>query len=83
MQGQDDSTSLREIQIPSEEKVDLYTALDYLRPEEKTCIILKYIVGLSFTEMAEVMSLPESIVKYRWERIIQQLHVHLIEGEIE
>ncbi len=83
MQGQDDSTSGRGIAIPRGKKVDVYTALDYLRPEEQTCMILKYFVGLSFTEIAEVLSLPEHIVKHRWERIIQQLSVYLIEGEIK
>ncbi len=69
--------------VSIEEKMDLYNALDRLRPEEKTYIILKYFVGLSFREMAEVLSVPENTVKSRFYRIMEQLRVYLIEGEVE
>ncbi|WPP43132.1 sigma-70 family RNA polymerase sigma factor [Paenibacillus hunanensis] len=69
--------------VSIEAKMDLYNALDRLRPEEKTYIILKYFVSLSFREMAEVLAVPENTVKSRFYRIMQQLKAYLIEGEVD
>ncbi|WP_411347334.1 sigma-70 family RNA polymerase sigma factor [Paenibacillus sp. WLX2291] len=69
--------------VSLEDKMDLYNALDRLRPEDKSYIILKYFVNLSFKEMADVLSVPENTVKSRFYRIIKQLKVYLIEGEVE
>ncbi|MFD1885071.1 RNA polymerase sigma factor [Paenibacillus wenxiniae] len=66
-----------------EEKMNLYKALDQLRPGEKAYIILKYFIGLSFIEMTEVLSVPEHIVESRFYRIMEQISVHLIDGEVE
>jgi RNA polymerase sigma factor, sigma-70 family len=66
-----------------EEKMDLYDALDRLAPEEKTYIILKFFVSLSFKEMAQVLSLSENTVKTRFYRIIKKLKNDLLEGEVE
>lgn len=66
-----------------EEKMDLYDALDQLIPEEKSYIILKFFVSLSFKEIAEILSIPENTVKTRYYRIIKKLKFYLIEGEVE
>ncbi|MBY9079003.1 sigma-70 family RNA polymerase sigma factor [Paenibacillus sp. HN-1] len=78
----------RELAAPAqgatlEEKMDLYDALDRLAPEEKTYIILKFFVSLSFKEMAQVLSLSENTVKTRFYRIIKKLKNDLLEGEVE
>ncbi|MNN46353.1 RNA polymerase sigma factor SigV [compost metagenome] len=78
----------RELAAPAqgatlEEKMDLYDALDRLVPEERTYIILKFFVSLSFKEMAQVLSLSENTVKTRFYRIIKKLKNDLLEGEVE
>lgn len=66
-----------------EDKMDLYDAIDRLIPEEKSYIILKFFVDLSFKEISEVLSISESTVKTRYYRILKKLKVYLIEGEVE
>ncbi|MGV7116723.1 sigma-70 family RNA polymerase sigma factor [Paenibacillus kyungheensis] len=66
-----------------EEKMDLYDAIDRLIPEEKSYIILKFFVDLSFREIAEILSISENTVKTRYYRIIKKLKIYLIEGEVE
>ncbi|MFD1990426.1 RNA polymerase sigma factor [Paenibacillus nicotianae] len=62
--------------------MDLYDAIDRLIPEEKSYIILKFFVDLSFKEISEVLSISESTVKTRYYRILKKLKVYLIEGEV-
>ncbi|MGQ8873730.1 sigma-70 family RNA polymerase sigma factor [Paenibacillus sp. TSA_86.1] len=66
----------------TEEKMDLYDALDRLVPEDRAYIILKFFGNMRFREIAEVLSLSENTVKSRFYRIINKLKMDLIEGEV-
>lgn len=52
-----------EVGLSKEEKLDLYNALDKLRPEFRSVIILKYFDGLSIKEISEVMNISENTIK--------------------
>lgn len=67
----------------TEDKVDLYDALDQLEPDEKAYIILKFFTDLSFREMAEVLEVSENTVKSRFYRILNKLKAQLVEGEVD
>ncbi len=66
-----------EASLTPEESLDLYTALDTLAPEERTCIILRFFEERSFREMSEVLDIPEPTVKSRLYRILKKLRVIL------
>jgi RNA polymerase sigma-70 factor (ECF subfamily) len=46
-----------------EEKIDLYNAIDLLKPNYKTVIILKYFNDLSVENIAAIMEVPQNTVK--------------------
>lgn len=46
-----------------EQKLDLYHAIDLLRKNYKTVIILKYFNDLSISSIAQIMDIPENTVK--------------------
>ncbi|EHS57628.1 ECF subfamily RNA polymerase sigma-24 factor [Paenibacillus sp. Aloe-11] len=64
---------VKESGITLEEQWDLYEALDYLSPKDKTFIILKFFEGQRFKDMAEVLSISENTVKSRFYRILDKL----------
>ena len=49
--------------ITREEKMDLYRALDSLKPDYKKALILKYFQDFSVTEISEMMEMSESSIK--------------------
>lgn len=49
--------------ISLEERLDLYNAVDLLKDNYKTVIIMKYFNDMKIKEIAEIMSIPESTVK--------------------
>lgn len=49
--------------ISSEEKWDLYDAIDVLPERYRTVIILKYFSGMTISEIAYAMNIPEGSVK--------------------
>lgn len=51
------------ISISIEEKLDLYNAIDLLRPAYKTVIILKYFNDMNVNEISYAMDLPTNTVK--------------------
>jgi RNA polymerase sigma-70 factor (ECF subfamily) len=44
---------------------DLYEALARLRPDQRSVIVLKHILGCSYRDIAEILRIPESTVKSR------------------
>ncbi len=73
----------KESSLSLEEKWDLYEALDLLRPEDKAYIILKFFEDRRFSDMAEVLSLPENTVKTRFYRILNRLKKQLTQGKVD
>lgn len=66
--------------VSSEERLDLYQAIDLLSEKYRTVIILKYFDGLKISEIAYVMDIPEGSVKAYLNRARNDLK-HLLTEE--
>lgn len=66
--------------ISIEQKLDLYEAMDHLRPEYKMVIILKFFNDYKEQEIAQVMELPLNTVKSHLRRAKEELSVGLKGG---
>lgn len=64
-----------------EEKVDLYDAIDSLKEQYKTVVILFYFQELRIREIAQIMDIPEGSVKVYLYRAKKQLRKCLEENE--
>jgi len=64
----------------SEEKLDLFIAVDKLSEIEKTIVILKYFQDLKIKEISEIMKIPESSVKNYLHKALINLRCDLKEG---
>ena len=65
--------------ITREEKMDLYTALDQLKPEYRVVLILKYFEDLSIKEISDAIGITESNVKALLHRGRKKLRKILLE----
>lgn len=70
------------MQPMSEEKIDLYEAIDSLSEMHKTVIILKYFNELKINEIASLMNIPEGSVKAYLHRAKQELKQYLEEDYV-
>lgn len=59
----DDSIPDQDVTLSVEEKVDLQNAIDLLKPEYKTVIMLKYFDDMTIDNISEVMELSPNTVK--------------------
>ncbi|SFD27626.1 sigma-70 family RNA polymerase sigma factor [Clostridium uliginosum] len=64
----DDAIFLKEELISTEEKLDLYEAIDKLRNSYKSVIILKYFNDLPLKDISYIMDIPENTVKSHLKR---------------
>ncbi|MGG1615309.1 sigma-70 family RNA polymerase sigma factor [Paenibacillus sp. NRS-1781] len=60
---------------------NMYEALEVLKPEERSFIILKFFEGQRFKDIAEVLSLSENTVKSKFYRILNKLKLQLTRKE--
>ena len=60
-----------------EENLDLYEALNLLRPEEKTLMILRYFEDLRFQDIAQVLDMNINTVKTKTYSIIKKLRIQM------
>ena len=63
-----------------EEKVDLYDAIDSLKDQYKTVVILFYFQELKIREIAQIMDVPEGSVKAMLYRAKKQLRSRLTDN---
>jgi RNA polymerase sigma-70 factor (ECF subfamily) len=63
--------------MASDETQRLYRALDWLDAPERTLLVLHYLQGLSYREMASVLDEPTGTVKWRTAEALQRLRVLL------
>jgi RNA polymerase sigma-70 factor, ECF subfamily len=59
--------------LASEESRRLYRALDRLKPAERDAVVLHYLQGLSYEEMAAVCAEPSGTVKWRTRQALEKL----------
>lgn len=78
----DESTPIRKekCEISTEEKLDLYNAIDLLNDNYKTVIIMMYFNDMKIKDIAKVMEIPENTVKTYLKRAKQALGEVLKEG---
>ena len=68
--------------LASEETRRLYRALDCLKPAERDAVVLHYLQGLSYEELAAVLGQPTGTVKWRTRQALERLRSAL-ENKIE
>lgn len=66
--------------ISIEEKLDLYDAIDLLKPKYKIVIILKYFDDMKIEDISYVLNIPENTVKSHLKRAKESLSSILKEG---
>ncbi|HFE9702494.1 TPA: sigma-70 family RNA polymerase sigma factor [Clostridium perfringens] len=78
----DESTPIRKerYEISTEEKLDLYNAIDLLNDNYKTVIIMMYFNDMKIKDISKVMEIPENTVKTYLRRAKQALGEVLKEG---
>lgn len=64
-----------------EEVIDLYNAVDKLKGNSKTIVILKYFEGLTINNIAEILDCPVSKVKNNLHRALNELRLELKEED--
>lgn len=67
-------------ELDQEIQFDLYTALDALGAEERSFIILKYFEEYSFREIADLLDIPESTIKSKVYRCLENMRVYMEGG---
>lgn len=78
----DESTPIikEKCEISTEEKLDLYNAIDLLNDNYKTVIIMMYFNDMKIKDISKVMEIPENTVKTYLRRAKQALGEALKEG---
>ncbi|MDU2658292.1 sigma-70 family RNA polymerase sigma factor [Clostridium perfringens] len=78
----DESTPVikEKCEISTEEKLDLYNAIDLLNDNYKTVIIMMYFNDMKIKDISKVMEIPENTVKTYLRRAKQALGEVLKEG---
>ncbi|USQ64045.1 sigma-70 family RNA polymerase sigma factor [Clostridium sp. 16K-1-R1] len=81
----DESTPIRKekCEISTEEKLDLYNAIDLLNDNYKTVIIMMYFNDMKIKDISKVMEIPENTVKTYLGRAKQALGEILKEGYLD
>lgn len=68
-----DYAAPKEVSGPQPDNLDLYMALDSLQPSEKQLVILKYMEDWTYPQIASLLQMPESTVKTRARKALDQL----------
>ena len=63
----------KESGISIEEKIDLYKAIDLLKPKYKSVIILKYFNDMKIEEISDILDLPINTIKIQLKRARESL----------
>ncbi|MDU1307218.1 MAG: sigma-70 family RNA polymerase sigma factor [Clostridium perfringens] len=81
----DESTPIikEKCEISTEEKLDLYNAIDLLNDNYKTVIIMMYFNDMKIKDISRVMEIPENTVKTYLRRAKQALGEILKEGYLD
>ena len=70
----------QDYELPSEtltRNIDIYRAMQILKPEERAIIQLFYLEDLSLNKVSEIMNMPSGTVKSHLSRARQRLNVYL------
>jgi RNA polymerase sigma-70 factor (ECF subfamily) len=64
--------------LAQDENQKLYVALDRLEPAERDVVVLHYLQGMSYEEMADVLAQPSGTVKWRTREALENLRTILV-----
>lgn len=70
----------QDYELPSEtviRSIDIYKAMQILKPEERAIIQLFYLEDLSLNKVSEIVNMPSGTVKSHLSRARQRLNVYL------
>jgi RNA polymerase sigma-70 factor, ECF subfamily len=81
-QAQSNTLSPYESALASEESHRLYRALDRLKPADRDVVVLHYLQGLNYEQMADVLDNPTGTVKWRTRQALENLR-SVLEGKID
>ena len=70
-----------ECSLDLEDSLDVYTALDALNENHKTCVILRYFEDYTFDQISAILQEPVTTIKSRLYRSLAQMRKHLEGGE--
>jgi RNA polymerase sigma-70 factor, ECF subfamily len=76
-QVQSNTPNPYDLALASEQTQRLYQALDRLKPAERDVLVLHYLQGLSYQEMADVLGQPTGTVKWRVRQALENLRREL------
>jgi RNA polymerase sigma-70 factor (ECF subfamily) len=65
----------------SEQALRLYRALDRLKPAERDVLVLHYLQGLSYQDVADVLDEPTGTVKWRTSQALENVR-NVLEGKM-
>jgi RNA polymerase sigma-70 factor (ECF subfamily) len=66
-----------ETALANDENHRLYRALDRLQPAEQDVVVLRYLQGLSYEDMAAIVEQPTGTVKWRTRQALEHLRTAL------
>jgi RNA polymerase sigma-70 factor, ECF subfamily len=72
-QAQSNTPNAYDSVLADEESLRLYRALDCLKTIERDVVVLHYLQGLSYEEMAAVFSQPTGTLKWRTQQALEKL----------
>jgi RNA polymerase sigma-70 factor (ECF subfamily) len=75
-----DSPGPYESALASDQKRRLYRALDCLKPAERDVVVLHYLQGLTYEDMAAMLGQPTGTVKWRTREALEHLR-NALEGK--
>ena len=61
-------------------KMDIYAALDLLKPDERTCITLQLIDGYPIEQISKITGIPDNTVKSHLRRGKEKMTIYLKEN---
>jgi RNA polymerase sigma-70 factor, ECF subfamily len=65
------------VALANDENRQLYRALDRLKPVERDVVVLHYLQGLSYEDMAAIVEQPTGTVKWRTRQALERLRTAL------
>lgn len=75
------ASSLAEVEKSTEERLDLFRAIDSLEPDSREIIYLHFFLGDSFKEIGDKLHLSKAGVKKRVDKILSKLKIFIETGK--
>ena len=74
------SLDILETEFEIDNNIDIYNVIDKLSEKFRIIVILKYLEGMTISQISEVLDLPEGNIKFYLRRALKLLKIDLAEG---